>query len=349
VIFDEGMQVQAGWCRFLQVCAGGVGLRLRRREGAEWIDERRRTWRTPFSAAPWRGCARPRGNWFLNSDLKFTDLRFQNSLISKFRISNTDNIPNITVIGKDYFCAGNILVEWVNSCFCLKRATKRDFIVQVEPENEMQLILDRIAAKFSVLRDAWKRKPERFDMDFSVAPELNEAALKQVEFEYQLSLPVEYRAFRLRFGDTTAGPGNVFYGLRYGLRANSHKPFPLDLPLLGECAPNFKELTGDDHLRARSEWDAVPKDHGVIEIDGYGCAIDAFLIVNGPYCGRVWIQQGDCYYYGPYGGYEVLDGADEVWAPKDPPKDYSFLDWYEHWLDLRLALLRWQESRSDGP
>lgn len=207
-------------------------------------------------------------------------------------------------------------------------------------EQECDAILDRFAQKLARLRAAWDREPKRFETDFAVGPPLTEADLQQVEVQYRLTLPLEYRAFRLRFGDTATGPGVAFSRLREGMKSNSHEPFPLDHPLMGELSPEHQKLPKDqrpaDYSRLGREWDAVPKDHGVILVSDYGCAIYAFLIVNGPYCGRVWMQQGDTSFYGPYDCFDVLDGADEVWPLVYPLKDYSFFEWYEHWLDLQL-------------
>ena len=70
----------------------------------------------------------------------------------------------------------------------------------------------------------------------------------------------------------------------------------------------------------------------------YGCAIDGVLVLNGPFCGRVWFVTGDAAYYGPFGGAELLhdEEAGDSWEPTETPKDYSFFEWYESWLDGQL-------------
>ncbi len=94
------------------------------------------------------------------------------------------------------------------------------------------------------------------------------------------------------------------------------------------------------------EWERIPKDNGVLWISDYGCAMYGVLVLNGPYRGQVWFLTGDAAYYGPFGGSEALhdESAAANWTPTEEPREYSFFEWYESWLDVKLkmaGLLAW--------
>jgi hypothetical protein len=209
--------------------------------------------------------------------------------------------------------------------------------------------LDRLATKLSRLREAYERDPKFFCVvgGFLTGPPLSEEQVGHIEGEYGLVLLQDYRAFLLRFGDTGTGPGNAFSRLREGLTPGSVEPFPLARPFLGCCSPSHHRLPksqrSEDYGRLLREWERIPLDHGVLKLSGYGCAIHGVLVLNGPFCGKVWIISGDAAYSGPFGGAEALhdEGAGEAeWEPTEAPKDYPFLEWYESWVDGQLKRLR---------
>ena len=212
----------------------------------------------------------------------------------------------------------------------------------------MTATLDRIDVSFASLRTwAEEGKPLPFideGHDFVVGPPMEEAELQAIEHRYQLELPSEYRGFLARFGDISIGPGNLFRRVTEGLTARSKNRFPLDKPLLGTLSPAHQRLPeeqqGEAYGQLLKQWEPVSKEDGVLAISDYGCAIYGVLILNGPYCGQVWIQQGDTAYYGPFGGSEPLH--DESWLPEweatEHPREYSFLEWYESWLNVRLKM-----------
>jgi hypothetical protein len=218
----------------------------------------------------------------------------------------------------------------------------------------MKTALDRIAANLAGLR-VWAEegKPLPFideGHDFVVGPPMDELELRAVEREYEVALPPEYRGFLARFGDTSVGPGNRFTRVNEGLTARSKHLFPLTEPFLGTLSPahqrHAQERQWDEYGRLLKQWEPIPKQDGVLAISDYGCAIYGVLILNGRYADKVWIQSGDTAYYGPFGGSEPLH--DESWSPEwtatEQPREYSFLDWYESWLNARLkmaGLLPW--------
>jgi hypothetical protein len=212
----------------------------------------------------------------------------------------------------------------------------------------MNETLDRIDAKLAGLR-LWvdENEPPRFMFeghDFVVGPPMHESQLHAIELEYDVALPPEYRGFLSRFGDTSVGPGNQFRRAKEGLTARSKNRFPLTEALLGTTSVAHQdlseELQREDFGRLLKQWESIPKEDGVLAISNYGCAIYGALVLNGPFCGRVWILHGDTAYYGPFGGSEPLhdESWPPDWTPTDYPRDYSFLEWYESWLDGRLKI-----------
>jgi hypothetical protein len=212
----------------------------------------------------------------------------------------------------------------------------------------MNATLDRIDANLAGLRTwAEEGKPLPFideGHDFVVGPPMSEAELQAIEREYEVRLPPEYRGFLARFGDTSVGPCH-FRKVKEGLTERSKNRFPLGKPLLGTLSPQHqrlpKELQWDDFGRLVERWEPISKEDGVLAISDYDCAIYGVLILNGPFCGKVWIHHGDTAYYGPFGRSEPLH--DESWPPEwtgtDHPREYSFLEWYENWLNPRLRWL----------
>src|SRR5262245_58256239 len=212
----------------------------------------------------------------------------------------------------------------------------------------MKTALDRIDANLAGLRTwAEEGKPLPFideGHDFVVGPPMEDAELRAIESKFDLELPPEYRGFLARFGDTSVGPGNLFRRVSDALTTKSRNRFPLAEPLLGTLSPVHKGIEQakqwDDYGRLLDLWKAIPKEDGVLAISDYGCAIYGVLILNGRYRNQVWIQSGDAAYYGPFGGSEPLH--DESWPPDwtatEHPREYSFLDWYESWLNVKLKM-----------
>jgi len=211
----------------------------------------------------------------------------------------------------------------------------------------MKTALDRIDSSLAGLR-AWAEegKPLPFideGHDFTDGSPMEEVELQAIEQQYEISLPPEYRGFLARFGDTSVGPCH-FRRVREGLSKRSKNRFPLEKPILGTLLPEHQrlpqEMQLEDYSRLLKYWEPISKEDGVLAISDYGCAIYGVLILNGPYCGQVWIHQGDAAYYGPFGGSEPLH--DESWPPDwkatEQPREYMFLEWYESWLNVRLKM-----------
>jgi hypothetical protein len=71
--------------------------------------------------------------------------------------------------------------------------------------------------------------------------------------------------------------------------------------------------------------------------------MSSILIVNGTRSGEVWFHEPSvealtpwCYWSALHGRIDDLHGA--VRSRHEPARIYSFLDWYEEWLDALLAI-----------
>lgn len=168
-----------------------------------------------------------------------------------------------------------------------------------------------------------------------------EASIAAFEREHGINFPNQYRSFLATFGNTNVGPSLHFNNHEEAITPDSRLPFPLKSPFLGACSIAHQAIPQsqqwDDLKRLMTEWDSIPKTQGVLNIADYGCALYCVLILNGPYSGHVWVLSGDAAYYGPFGGSEALhDELSTAWTPTDTPEDYTFFEWYEHWLDSAL-------------
>lgn len=208
-------------------------------------------------------------------------------------------------------------------------------------------VLDRIGENLdslrTLVREGAMRPHAKEHHNFAFSEPMQEAELKSIEQEFGVSLPAEYRAFLGKFGDTRVGPGSM-RTVREGLTPASKRAFPLSGPELGSSAFSYEELS-DENRKGELEslaraWEAIPKQDGVLEISDYGGGITAVLVLNGPYCGRVWVLLADTGYYGPFGGSEPLhdESVTISWTPNDHPRDYSFFEWYESWLNGKLKI-----------
>lgn len=181
---------------------------------------------------------------------------------------------------------------------------------------------------------------------YQVLPPLSEAEVAEVEAQYGVRLPEEYRHFLTEVGAGGAGPS-------YGV-----------FPLVKEDGEWFwdgdgGDLTGDltipfPHVEAWSLdghpiWDSYPEDDenfdelydawwdeftgiywapewttGAICLCHHGCAARSWLVVTGPSRGQIW-EDGRA---DEVGLYPALD-QDE--------KPHTFLTWYGAWIESLLS------------
>jgi SMI1 / KNR4 family (SUKH-1) len=219
---------------------------------------------------------------------------------------------------------------------------------RIEYETIMDItILDYFEAKLK-LHCGWDMEDESHGHKFATGPLVTEADLQRIEAENSIRLPHEYREFLKRFGDGDVGPGNLFIPLSRGLSINAKQSFPLSQLLLGECSPELARLPPEKRWEVLgplvSQWETIPKDFGTLRICEYGCNISAVLILNGPYSGKIWILCIDTAYFGPFGGSECLHNEFANWTATHTPKEYSFLEWYLHWLESKVEDLDYEQD-----
>jgi hypothetical protein len=152
---------------------------------------------------------------------------------------------------------------------------------------------------------------------YRLTPPLRPEEVGTLERRHRLSLPDEYRAFITQIGDGGAGPDYGLFSLAAGLRESAstlHRPFP------------FSTATAQGVIAARRGGEqyagVVPAETvgGALAICHSGCAIFYYLVVNGEQRGTVWNGRED-------------------WFPcsSRQGRQWTFLDWYEDWLDRWLV------------
>ena len=135
-----------------------------------------------------------------------------------------------------------------------------------------------------------------------------------------VSLPTDYREFLLRVGNGPCGPG-------FGLNS-----FPQQNPLAGRVCQINGIVVSSDPRSAEQYSKATRDDQGFLRISTYGCAMDAILILTGDFAGQVWLDgagTGDVSPFPP-----VLHDLSR--PDVDNRVRYSFLEWYDDWLDCAI-------------
>ena len=138
---------------------------------------------------------------------------------------------------------------------------------------------------------------------YKLGRKLSEAELRAFEIAHGVSLPEDYREFLAKVGNGGAGP---YYGLE-PLGTFGHdlsRPFPLTVATDG--------LT-EEELEQLPDMDDYP---GVLEFCHLGCAIYAFLVVNGSSYGTIWYGREDFH-----------------------PSGLSFATWYRRWVERALRAI----------
>jgi SMI1-KNR4 cell-wall len=202
----------------------------------------------------------------------------------------------------------------------------------------IQKRLLEIKARLSFLSDNYEniRTDQYIEHRFIISEGLSEEEIALIEHRNNISLPIEYREFLKVIGNNNVGLG-CFVDLSESISVDSKNDFPLNTPLLGTLSVEHNNLPEDKQWDNFGELleilDTVPAEDGVLNLCDYGCAICGKLILNGKYAGQIWIQYGDVATYSPFGIAEFLhEVSDDEWIPNNDPKEYMFLDWYEHWL-----------------
>jgi hypothetical protein len=152
---------------------------------------------------------------------------------------------------------------------------------------------------------------------YQLNPPLPPQEVDALERRHRISLPDEYRAFITRIGNGGAGPDYGLFSLAAGLRESAselNRPFP------------FSTQTAQEVIAARRRGEryaaVVPAQMpgGALAICHSGCAIFYYIVLAGEQRGTVWNGRED-------------------WFPcsSRQGRQWTFLDWYEDWLDRWLV------------
>jgi hypothetical protein len=191
--------------------------------------------------------------------------------------------------------------------------------------------LARIADKLAALRRAdpglevYGASSHRYHLN----PPLSEREVLAFEARARVAIPDEYRAYLLEFANGGAGPDNGVFSLDPSADVSTWRldeSFPIPTARAREV---IARPQGQRFLEG-FEGDELP---GTLELSDGGCGIMSFLIFAGEQRGIIW-------YSGAYN--EVYPSA------SDTGEQVGFLEWYEEWLDKRLApavVGRWRSLR----
>lgn len=118
------------------------------------------------------------------------------------------------------------------------------------------------------------------------------------------------------------------------------RPFPLIEPLYPPPVELWELGQGKWDDRAKSlysqhqkSWTQLDFRAGTISLVDYGCGMCAILVLNGKFQGQIWIVDPNAECCTPFAEMANLHYAHDSVDTKDEGKEFTFLDWYEHWLD----------------
>ena len=163
---------------------------------------------------------------------------------------------------------------------------------------------------------------------------LDEYDLRRIERELKISFPDEYALFLMCIGNGGPGPYCGLYGLASSLKfsreflqcsfryttkfsANSRGFDVFEVRENGEISEVNLRILGEDESYAS----------GLLYIASEGCGYESALVMNGGEKGNIW------------GDYIVADCGILPFEGSASDRRYTFLDWYELWLDKSIREL----------
>jgi hypothetical protein len=155
-----------------------------------------------------------------------------------------------------------------------------------------------------------------------VSKKVREYQIKWFEFKHRITLPSEYRAFLLEIG-YGAGPHYGIHPLNKSIKwlKEWNEVFPGDFSL-----NNPFEFTTQDAIKFKQQNRENPEScfhhslthlNGILPICYEGCAYHTYLVISGEQRGYLWAYCED----------------DALTKPVGLSKQFSFLEWYNYWLD----------------
>lgn len=180
---------------------------------------------------------------------------------------------------------------------------------------------------------------------YELLPTLSLKEIENFEAQYEIQLPIDYKAFVSQIGNGGAGP---FYGilpLKRKLEAfepeNSFGDLKKDFKYSkawnwkDKIFQKFDELFEDEDEEVEDFFQRIYSNNyyhekhneGSLYICDYGCALRFYLVVSGKEKGNIWFDQR-----ADRGGISpVLNGKKE---------HVTFSDWYLNWLDESIKLMK---------
>ena len=190
---------------------------------------------------------------------------------------------------------------------------------------------DRLNKIKEGLKEASSRKLDVFGAnrhEWKMNDPISNIVLLNIEKDFNVTFPEEYRRFLLEVGDGGAGPAYGLTPLRDSLKyfreksyfdilecEFEHTEFFNDAESMVEAdKSNFRGEITDEELDRIFSY----SESGTIDICDLGCAFYIKLVISGPTRGQVWRDDS-----------ATDDGT--------TPLGMSFLDWYEDWLQTSLT------------
>src|SRR5262249_34908415 len=85
-------------------------------------------------------------------------------------------------------------------------------------------------------------------------------------------------------------------------------------------------------------WEALDPALGTLMLADYGCGMTAHLVLNGPFCGHLWLYDPNASWFVPFNETATLHYLNDVTeiSEADTGAAFTFAFWYEHWIDHAL-------------
>ena len=180
---------------------------------------------------------------------------------------------------------------------------------------------------------------------YQIGPPLSEREVAEVETQYHITLPIEYRQFLTQVGCGGAGPYYGLFPLRKQrgkwswqgdgaeLLSDPSKPFPHTKawnlpPSFFDRMPKWDSQSSQrDYDAAAERWDQLLEQEywapsimdGALPLCHMGCAYRIWLVVTGPEAGNMWTD-------------DRVDDKGVAPLTHNKAGRVSFGDWYWDWL-----------------
>lgn len=130
-------------------------------------------------------------------------------------------------------------------------------------------------------------------------------------------------------------------------RESLRQPFPYTAPISVDALDSSKLSAENwaEEIRSQVRQNlAAFKDHaivlGALRLCHFGCNINGYLILNGPFRGEVWVHDPSCGYFVPASmkpGLTFVNAEENVESKSESePQRWNFSQWHDRWLAHEL-------------